>query len=238
MNSMLIVLVILAGIVFGLGLTFALLRQAKARRAAFDALGAARGWRITETQSTGGSARTIDVAPEADTWSCRVTRFRSSDTNTQVETTELRDPATALPAGAVLIGPPIPAEAAAFSAMLLTSLDSPLGQKLLAGILGDAAGLASGLVHVAKPGGAERAFTVLASGGAEAGVDFDRIEAAIAPSRDGKADPKRFPIVLLGEDGLRVRMRASAYDAETLATFIDTALALRAAIREGMRAKT
>jgi hypothetical protein len=219
-----------AALLFVVGLGFYLWRSERARREALARLAERRRWVVELRPASLGAGVRLRLTPrERGTWDCRVhTPSRGSTGGTQsgVRKTEFEDTAVRAPGGLLLLGPPMPRETAAFAAAMVSSLDGPLGRRLLAMVIGDLADEVGDLRPVDAPGGRPRVYSTLVSGDPPP-VDHDAIESTVRAWLQRFGNRQDFPIVILGARSLRVRLRRDARDPAMLESFIDLALELR-----------
>lgn len=220
------------------GLYFFLVRPNKLDSEALQRLAGKRGWTIKRKMagvsgavSQSGRGYRIEVQPtDGSGWSCEVTRYQNIGSGGHVWKTEFVDPTTGPLDGMVVIGPAIPKKEAEAAAMLLGSFGGGLGKMLLSKLLGDETE-SVGNLQLLKEAGISGA-TVFATPDAPA----DRIGAAYAPLLERwlrtHRHEKEFPILIAGQDRLRIRLRTDADKADSLEAFLDHALAARAALAQ------
>ena len=229
-NEAVVGMAIVAAVFFAGGLGFYLWRAERARREALARLAERRRWSVEIRPASFGAGVRLRLTPrERATWDCRVvnaSRGSSSGTQSGVRKTEFEDATVRAQGGLVLLGPPMPREAGTFAAALVSSLDGPLGRRLLAMLIGDLADEIGDLRLVEAPGGRPRAYAMFVSGDPPA-LEHDAIESTIRAWLQRFGGKLDFPIVVVGPRSLRVRLRRDAYDPAMLEGFIDLALALR-----------
>ncbi|MCZ4291536.1 hypothetical protein [Hoeflea alexandrii] len=228
-----LILAVMAGLYFFVG------RPSKIDTEALQRLAGRRGWAIKSKmagvagigEGIGESGRgyRIEVRPtDGSGWFCEVTRYQNIGRGGFVRKTEFVDPGASPFDGMVVIGPAIPEKEAKAAAMMFGQFEGKLGRMLLSTMLGDAAEIAGDLQLIENAGipGA----TVFATPDAQ----VDRIGAAYAPLLASwlrtHRDEKEFPILIAGQDRLRIRLRTDADSSDRLETFLDHALAARKAL--------
>ncbi len=230
-------LLILALLAFAVAFHLLLRRPERRDAEELAALGAQRGWIIERQMAVGGKGYRVAVTPQDGAgWSCRVTRYINVARGGTVRSTVFEDPAIRLSTGLVVIGPGLPDAERKAAAALLGPLGGGLERMLAVKMLGEElATLAPDLsvVDVASLPGA----TVFATGDTPAAT----IAAACAPLLNAwrRAHPKieAAPILVLGPDGLRLRLRTDASSAPMLGAFLDLALAVRDRLAEAPRGR-
>lgn len=217
------------GLVVGASLLW-LGRRERARREARAAMAARRGWGIAETAAEGGRGRRITLAgDELGGWRCTASRLASRGGHSGSEWTEWQSSGRTGGSGLWVAGPPLAPGEAEMAAGLLGALDSGTGRMLLRRMIGEAAELAPGLVHVPRPGGRDRPFTLLVTApGAAGGPDLDALADCIGRWRADHPGAGLHPVVIAGPDGVRLRLDRALADAAALEAFADTALAIAA----------
>lgn len=204
----------------------------RARRAARGAMAARRGWGIAEATAAGGRGSTITLTgDEGGGWRLTALRLppRGGGGHEGSEWTEWETAGRHSPAGLWLAGPPLLPGEGDSAAALLGALDGGLGRMLLRRMIGEAADLATGLVHVPRPGGRERPFTVMATAPeAAVGPDLDALAAHLDRWRQDGRDPGLHPVVIAEPGRLRLRLGRALCGAAALERFADTALAIAA----------
>jgi hypothetical protein len=214
-----------------------LLRQEGRRRAGLAQMAARRGWRLEMREASGGVPRRVVVSDAG--WRCEVTSRRgtapsSGGSVAALRMTEFRDPACRPPEGlAVAIGPPMPAAAQALAGSLLGGLQGMAGDSLLGRLFGDVGAAAAGLRPIEAPEAVQGQASLFATGPLPGGIALAPILAATLDWRARHGQEDAFPILLWHAGGLMVRMRTDAMEASMLEDFVDTALALRAALAAG-----
>ncbi|MBX3499826.1 MAG: hypothetical protein KF889_10310 [Alphaproteobacteria bacterium] len=214
-------------LLFVAGLGIFLWRSERTRREALARLAERRRWVVDPRPASLGPGVRLRLTPrERGTWDCRVHSPSTSGSRSGVRKTEFEDASVRSAGGLVLLGPPVPRENAAFATAMLSSLDGPLGRRLLAMVIGDLADEIGDLRLVDAPGDRQRPYAMFASGDPPA-LEHDAIESTMRAwiqRFDGAQD---FPIIVVGSRSLRVRLRRDVRDLETLESFIDLALELR-----------
>lgn len=223
-------LLILALLAFAVAFHVLLRRPERRDVEALAALAAARGWTIERRMATMGKGYRVVVTPQDGAgWSCLVTRYINVGRGGTVRTTEFEDPEVGLSAGLVVIGPGLPDGERKAAASLLGTLGGGLERMMAIRILGEELAASAPdlrLLEAACLPGA----TVFATDAAPAAA----MAAACAPLLEAwrKAHPKTEadPILILGTQGLRIRLRTDASTEPLLSAFLDLALAVRSRV--------
>lgn len=215
-------------ILIALGLAVAVLalwlrlRQAT-QREALQALAARRGWGLSITGQRLGRPSFLRISPRAGhTWQVSVRgeageglRLKNPPQSTEFAAVE---PQWA--DGLLVIAPllPEPGDAAA-----LAEIGTPDGQALLARLMGeDMAGHAAVLRHYPSA----EALTVLASADPAHRIDRSDLAKLFSAWQGSAKGAEAFPIMILSNDGFRLRLRLGIVRADRMESFIDLALDL------------
>ncbi|MEZ4317597.1 MAG: hypothetical protein R3F61_08830 [Myxococcota bacterium] len=211
---------------FGALIWFFVVKPDRAEAAGLAALAARTDWRVERHTPHGGRGYHVDIRPVSGDWRCRVTRYRNGSTT--VLTTELDCPSPRLGDGMIVVGPGLSQADLGAAAAALTG--HGLLETVLPMLLGDRAA-ARGLapVDLDLPG---------ASTFATPGLDAQAVVEAWAPHlaawRAARGADDRFPILVLGTDGLRLRVRRDLGDPDELGAFVELGLAARGAVRTAL----
>lgn len=212
-------------ILIALGLAVAVLalwlrlRQAT-QREALQALAARRGWGLSITGQRLGRPSFLRISPRAGhTWQVSVRgeageglRLKNPPQSTEFAAVEPQW------ADGLLVIAPLLQDSA-----VLSHLDSPEGQALLARMLGDdMAGYAAVLRHYP---GAEP-ITVLASADPAHRIDRGDVGKMFAAWNAQAPQSDTMAVMILGSDGFRLRLRTGIARADRMEAFIDLALDL------------
>jgi hypothetical protein len=206
-------------------------RRQRKRREARLAMAARRGWGIAETTGEGGRGSRITLTgDEGGGWRCTAMHLPPrSGGHSGTEWTEWETAGRHSPAGLWVAGPPLAPGEGEGAAAMLGALDCGLGRMLLRQMIGDAAELATGLVHLPRPGGRERPFTLLATAPADAASpDLDALSELLAAWRAGRRDAALHPVVIAEPGRLRLRLGRALVEAAEIERYADTALAIAA----------
>jgi hypothetical protein len=220
MSRVLTVLLIVLALALAVAVVALWLRLREAtRREALQALAARRGWGLTIAEGKLGRPAVLRLQPRGGSgWQLTARRGAGAGEGSafrdQGGTTEYHSEEPDWPDGLLILGPPLPPDAGSPPA-----LDSPEGRPLLARLVGaDLAAHAPALRLWPGPA----AFAVIATADpahrADLG-DLAKIYAALPPM----TDPALFPVLVLGADGLRLRLRRDIRRADRMEGFIDLA---------------
>jgi hypothetical protein len=190
-------------------------RRRIARDEAFQALAARRGWSLTISDQKLGRPPSLRLAARSGPgWIARATRAGHGDSHSVQAGTEFEIDEPRWPDGLFVIGPaPVPAPDAA-------ALQTPEGQRALARTLGDdVAKYAAVLRHAPLDGGLALYAT------ADLPPRFD-IPAIGRRMSEWKGTGSSRPILILGPEGMRLRLRHDTTRADRMEGFIDLALDL------------
>ena len=220
-----LVLVLLIGLAVAAGVVIFLVQtQAQStQREAFQALAARRGWSLNISEQKLGRPAVLRLTSRSGHgWTAQARRLSGDAARpAQQLTTEYEADEPSWTEGLLVIGPPLPEDQAAVLSQAQGALDSPEGQKLLSGFLGD---------DVAKYGAVLRQYptkaniTVLATADPRHRVDFGDIGKLIDTWKPQVSGEKGRPILILGPDGMRLRLRHGTRRADQMESFIDLAL--------------
>lgn len=229
------VLLILAVVAFAVAFYFLLHRADRRDAEALAALAAQRGWSIERRMATLGKGYHVAVKPlDGAGWSCLVARYINVRRGGTVRAAAFEDPAIRLPAGLVVIGPGLPEAERRAAAALLGSLGGGLERMMAVKVLGEELAAQAPDLRLVEAPGLPNASTFATQEAPAAAI-----AAACAPLLDSwrKAHPKpeAFPILILGADGLRIRLRTDASTAPMLRAFLDLALAIRSRVTQALR---
>lgn len=208
------------------GIAAYVVRAERRLRAAFDALGARRGWQVEMAGKTAAGRKGRVVRPAAggpEDWEfAQITTSSGSNAagkaGGSATRTEWTDAGRRSPGGLWAFTPPIPPEAAAMAESFAGFLGGGTVQALLGRFLGPIAAELPGLRQIEAPGGRPRGFTLFASGPETAALDFDGIEAALADWTAARGAP---PVFLAEPDRLRLRLDRAVKDAAEAEALID-----------------
>lgn len=191
-------------------------------------MAARRGWSMDHKNASLGRTARTRIAPlvGAD-WSIEIVRTNNTRNSKSYATTSFSDLFAGWPGGVAVFGPPIPAKMAAMAEMVLGALDGPMGQKALETLIGPDAASMTGLKFVAKPGGTARNFTMFANVNDVPDAVLDQLEKFVADWIDKHSGEKNHPIVIVGPEGLRVRLRRAIHDPAQMEQFADFSLEAR-----------
>lgn len=206
-------------------------RRERGRREARAAMAARRGWGIAEAAGEGGRGRRITLSGDAcGGWRCTALQLPPrSGGHGGSEWTEWETAGRHSPAGLWVAGPPLAPGEGEGAAALLGALDGGLGRMLLRQMIGETAALATGLVHVPRPGGRDRPFTLLATAPATAAApDLDALSGHLAGWMQGRRDAGLHPVVIAEPGRLRLRLGRALTEAAQIERFADTAVAIAA----------
>lgn len=198
------------------------LRQREtAKREAFQELAARRGWSLTITKQTLGRPAILRMTARSGThWQAEARRLATAGTatSTVIQTTEFRTDDPKWSDGLLLVGPALPAGTDEMALQMLDALDGEHSRTILSRIIGsDLSKDLSGLKSLPNDAG----LTVLASGDPSKRLDLAELTQLMSNWTPVISGEKGCPIVIFGEDGLRVRLRHGTSTADRMERFID-----------------
>jgi len=216
-----LLLVLAAGA--GAGLVLWLHHRTTAEREAFQALAARRGWSLTiSEQKLGRPASLRLTARSGSGWQAEARRLTHDVSGAPITlTTEFTADEPHWSDGMLLIGPPVPAETMALLREVLDTPASTAALKLLTQLFGEDPTIDMSTLRL-YPGPAE--VTVLATADPAHRIDLPDLAQAITDWTPHLPGDKGLPIVILGPDGLRVRLRHGTRRADQMESFIDFSL--------------
>lgn len=208
-------------------------RTEKRRQADYAALALRRGLRFEFRRAMGRSPAELRFAT-ADGAGLVVTRKRSrksgSTTTSSGGHSQFHADDPRLPGGLAVYAPAMPAGVAAAAASVMGILDNALAKRVLGPLLGDEIAAHLGqLQEFPAPQGV--ALTILATHEPTAQFDAATIARAIDQAPRGHGAEAR-TMVLLGENGLQLRIGWALNEVVDIEQLLDTGLALRAALRD------
>ena len=217
------ILLALVAALAGAALALFLRGRQTARREAFQALAARRGWSLTVSDQVLGRPAVLRLASRSGpAWTAETrTRPRSTDGTPEVRTTEFEAGETRWTDGLLVIGAAPAAETEVQARLLLGVAEGPQGQRMLSETLGErmAADAEALSPRPASPG-----LIVLASAPPEGRLDLDEVAAILTEWEPVLADERGLPVLILGRDGLRLRLRHDLQRPEVMERFVDFAL--------------
>jgi hypothetical protein len=225
------VLTVALAAVAALAVALVLLRvwRSQQRRAAdFADLARRRGWAVDGPRSVPGRGWVVNIRPDPGAgagWQLESWRQESESSGTQTRWAEFTLPRAGR--GNLVVGPPIPPEAAMLGMSLLGLLDGPLGSKFRRALLGPDADSLAGLEPQARSG----PITVLADSAAPR-LDLDAYARSLAAWTARHPQPDRHPILVLTPDRARLRLREAPQTAAELEAFADWCLTALEALGE------
>ncbi|MDP3959276.1 MAG: hypothetical protein Q8Q26_04240 [Pseudorhodobacter sp.] len=227
-----LIVLALAGLA-GPALLIWLWRDQKRRQAALRDMAARRGWRIAITLSQFGAPERTVLRPQAQTqgpWELTSQRRHNDGAGvSEIAATDYSRPEPSWPEGLLVIGPPLPPEAAAMAGTMLAMMQGPMGEAVLAKLVGPGLALqASHLRLLPEVAGA----TAFASHDPANRADPARIAAQLATWQNLKPGEIGRPILILGPDGMRLRLRHQLKTPAAIEAFIDLGATLADVLRD------
>lgn len=219
--------------IFGPGLLVWLWRDQMRRRAALHAMAQRRGWQIDIRLSRFGAPERSVLAPMAGSaaapWSMTIRRQHNNGEGiSEVASTDYTRPEPRWPEGLLVIGPPLPPEAAAMAGMMLAMMQGPMGEKLLGKLLGPGlAAQASQLRPLPEVAGA----TAFASRDPAGRADPAQIADLLATWQSLKSGEAGRPILILGPEGMTLRLRHLLKQPAEIEAFADLGAQLADSLR-------
>ena len=205
----------------------------QSRRAALEALAKRRNWNIVRDRSTLGRPQTTKVSPrDGAGWSCTISRFQSQSggSTTQIFSTDFILPRTAVVSGLVVVGPPRQ-DGKSIGVVDLpngfggSSLGGTIAKYALATFLGEELASADKLVPLANVSpDVASAFASTACIGTEAEDTVSRYVPGLRGWQGDHPDEKDFPILIVSDQSIRIRLRRDASDPAMLEAFVDFCL--------------
>ncbi|MBW6506671.1 MAG: hypothetical protein K0B00_07985 [Rhodobacteraceae bacterium] len=225
-----LIVLALAGL-SGAALLIWLWRDQTRRQAALRDMAARRGWQIAITLSRFGAPERTVLRPEGETqghWELTCRRQHNDGGGvSEVASTEYLRPDPRWREGLLVLGPPLPAETSAMAGPLLAMMQGPMGEALLAKLVGPGlAHQASHLRLLPEVAGA----TAFASRDPADRADPAQIAAMLATWQSRKSGEAGRPILILGADGMRLRLRHQLKTPAEIEAFIDLGAALAEAL--------
>jgi hypothetical protein len=194
---------------------FLLQRRRIARDEAFQALAARRGWSLTISDQTLGRPPSLRLAARSGPgWTARATRAGHGGARPIQAGTEFEADEPRWADGLLVIGP------APDKGPDLPSPASPEGQRALARTLGDDV---AKYAAVLRPAPLDHGLALYATADLPPRFDIPAIGRRLAA---WEGHPTASPILILGPDGLRLRLRHDTVRADRMERFIDLALDL------------
>jgi len=217
----------------GPALLLLLWRNQTRRRAALHAMAQRRGWQIDINLSRFGAPERTRLVPlpgsAAAPWQLALRRQHNNGEGiSEIASADYTRPEPRWPDGLLVLGPPLPPEAAAMAGMMLGMMQGPLGEALLGKLVGPGlAAQATGLRPLAPVAGA----TAFASRDPAGRADPAQIAALLSEWQSLKSGETGRPILILGPDGMRLRLRHLLKKPEEIEAFIDLGARLADALR-------
>ncbi len=209
------------------GIYLLVVRRDQKLRARLAELADLRGWEIAFTPSQLGRGDRIRVTPDDGDWSCEVVRYRNAGRGGLVRSTEFSAAEPTASRGLTVIGPPLSPDKAAVAQMFMSSLGADWSRPLVERLLGQTGLVVDQLALVNTPDGGLR--TVFSTPNAGDVQDVIQAHAELTARWGVEARrPDEFPILILGEGRVRVRLRTDLMRADQLDAFILASLDLRA----------
>ena len=218
-----LLLVLAAGA--GAGFVFWLHHRTTAEREAFQALAARRGWSLTiSEQKLGRPASLRLTARSGSGWQAEARRLTHDVSGAPITlTTEFTAEEPHWSDGMLLIGPPIPPDKADLARSVLETPGSSAALSLLSQLFGEDPTIDMSTLRL-YPGPVE--FTVLATADPAHRVDLGDLAQAVSDWTPLQPGDKGQPVVILGPDGLRVRLRHGTRRADQMESLIDFSLGI------------
>lgn len=195
-----------------------------ARLEALQALAARRGWALVMSERTLGRPGVLRLSPRGGhAWTVETRRAAAGTQGraAEMQRTEFAAEDPRWTEGLLIIGPALPPDAQEIVPGRTGSLDTPEIARLLARLLGEDL---SRYGAVLRPFPAPPGISVFATSDPTHRVmlaDFAKLHASWVPLAKGEAGR---PVILLGPDGLRVRLRHGIRRADRMEAFIDFSL--------------
>jgi len=207
----------------GAGFVLWLHHRTTADREAFQALAARRGWSLTISEQKLGRPASLRLTSRSGSgWQAEARRLTYDVSGAPMTlTTEFTAEEPHWSDGMLLIGPPIPAETATLLRELLDAPSSTASLKLLSQLFGDDPTIDMSALRL-YPGMAD--VTVLATADPAHRIDLPDLAQAITDWTPHMPGDTGLPIVIIGADGLRVRLRHGTRRADQMESFIDFSL--------------
>ncbi|MDP2740715.1 MAG: hypothetical protein Q8O82_18880 [Pseudorhodobacter sp.] len=227
------VIILAFAAVSGPALLLLLWRDQMRRRAALHAMAQRRGWQIEIRLSQFGAPERTRLVPlpesAAAPWEMTLRRQHNNGEGiAEVASTDYIRPDPRWLDGLLVLGPPLPPEAAAMAGMMLGMMQGPMGAALLGKLVGPGlAAQATGLRPLAPVAGA----TAFASRDPAGRADPAQIAALLSEWKSLKPGEAGRPILILGPDGMRLRLRHLLKKPEEIEAFIDLGARLADSLR-------
>lgn len=220
----LLTLVLLTGlaIAVGVGVVVVQTHLQSTQREAFQALAARRGWSLNISEQKLGRPAVLRLTSRSGNGWTAQARRQSGGAPGQAQhlTTEFEAEEPRWPDGLLVIGPALPDDRAQ---MLDHPLDSAEGRRLLTRLMGEDVAKFGAVLH---PYPTKTQLTVLATADPGYRVDFGDVAKSIDAWQPQVGGEKGQPILILGPDGMRLRLRHGTARADKMEAFIDLALDL------------
>lgn len=219
--------IVLAFLAMGAASWFAIGTLQARSREAFQTMAARRGWSLTISDEKLGRPAVLRLSSRGGMgWQVEVRQRTSSKraSGRRLAATEFHTDEKSCPEGMVTIGPPIPRAVAQAAGVLLGDLER-LQSTALARFMGeDLARQVSALRPLPGPD----TISVFASADDQAArLDLEAVADAVSAwyERIGRVQGLQ-PLIMLGPDGLRVRLPAALHRADRMEAFVDMSLAI------------
>jgi len=207
-------------------------RDQKRRQAALRAMAARRGWQIAITLSQFGAPERAVLRPQAQSqnpWDLTSRRQHNDGGGiSEIASTDYTRPDPRWPEGLLVIGPPLPPEAAAMAGTMLAMMQGPMGEAVLAKLIGPGLAHQASHLHLLPEVAGATAF---ASHDPANRADPARIAAGLATWQSLKSGETGRPILILGPDGMRLRLRHQLKTPAEIEAFIDFGATLADVLR-------
>jgi hypothetical protein len=208
-------------VVAGAGLALIQKQRLTNQREAFQALAARRGWSLTVSDQKLGRPSVLRLTSRSGHgWTAQTRRQAPGPQGSPAQqTTEFDADEPHWSDGLIIVGPEVPL--AADGTNPLSALESPEGQRWLARFMGQ---------DVAKYGTVLKAYevnpaiTVLATADPVHRIDFGDLAKLFAVWEQPVWGDRGHPILILGPEGMRLRLRHGTTRADHMERFIDLAL--------------
>ncbi len=225
-NLWMIALLVVAALV-GSALLVLAISSGSRQRKALEMMAARNGWRYAYERASAGRGSTLTLSDPAARWTVSIYSNSSSDTGgSTTRWTRFDRPDLALPQGAVILGPAIPAQAAQFASMVMENFASRFLGKLILGI-DEAGGDVARLAHVSEVDATSG--TLFATPEARHALDPLIRHGALTAAREGLAEMKQ-PIVSRTTGGFRIRVRRALYNPKDVAALVTLGEVLAASL--------
>lgn len=226
MSSWFLLLVVLAALAVA-GVLYVAGHKQKERREAFEAMAARRGWSFTLTnQSLGRPAMLRLASRQGLSWTAQSLRHaESASGGPPIRTTEFESAEPRWNDDLLVIGPAIDPALAGMATTLLAQLDGPMMQRLIGRMI-DLSGPEAQLLTRLRPAATDGTALTLSSGDPTRRVDLPALVRAIAAWEPRVSGDAGHPVVVLGPQGLRIRLRHGIDRADHMEAFVDYCLGI------------